>query len=70
MKFGGRWLYQDQGFAYSGNEGILGHFDYSGTFTGFGFADFLLDQASAEGPRRSGGALHAARQSCRHLRAG
>ena len=49
MKFGGRWLYQDQGFAYSGNEGILGHFEYSGAFTGFGFADFLLDDASQKG---------------------
>jgi hypothetical protein len=49
MKFGGRWLYQDQGFAYSGNEGILGHFDYSGTFTGFAFADFLLDDVSVKG---------------------
>jgi Carboxypeptidase regulatory-like domain len=49
MKFGGRWLYQDQGFAYSGNEGILGHFDYSGTFTGFAFADFLLDDVALKG---------------------
>ena len=49
LKFGGRWLYQRQGFAYSGNEGILGHFDYTGAFTGFGFSDFLLDQVSAKG---------------------
>ena len=49
LKFGGRWLYQQQGFSYSGNEGILGHFNYSGTFTGFGFADFLLDQVSLKG---------------------
>src|SRR4029453_6558885 len=49
FKFGGRWLYQDQGFSYSGNEGILGHFDYNRAFTGFGFADFLLDQASVKG---------------------
>ena len=49
FKFGGRWLYQRQGFAYSGNEGTLGHFDYTGAFTGFGFADFLLDQVSAKG---------------------
>ncbi len=49
LKFGGRWLYQNQGFAYSGNEGILGHFNYSGTFTGFGFADFLLDQVAQKG---------------------
>lgn len=49
MKFGGRWLYQRQGFSYSGNEGILGHFDYSGRFTGFGFADFLLDNVALKG---------------------
>jgi hypothetical protein len=49
FKFGGRWLYQRQGFAYAGNEGILGHFDYNGSFTGFGFADFLLDQVQAKG---------------------
>jgi hypothetical protein len=49
LKLGGRWLYQRQGFSYSGNEGILGHFDYTGAFTGFNFADFLLDQVSAKG---------------------
>jgi len=49
MKVGGRWLYQQQGFSYSGNEGILGHFDYTGTFTGFGFADFLLDDVAVKG---------------------
>ena len=48
-KFGGRWLYQRQGFSYSGNEGVLGHFDYTGVFTGFAFADFLLDQVSKKG---------------------
>jgi Carboxypeptidase regulatory-like domain len=49
MKFGGRWLYQRQGFSYSGNEGVLGHFNYTGAFTGFAFADFLLDQVSQKG---------------------
>jgi Carboxypeptidase regulatory-like domain len=49
LKFGGRWLYQNQQFAYSGNEGILGHFNYSGTFTGLGFSDFLLDMVSQKG---------------------
>jgi Carboxypeptidase regulatory-like domain/TonB dependent receptor len=49
FKFGGRWLYQRQGFSYSGNEGILGHFEYNGSFSGFGFSDFLLDQVSAKG---------------------
>jgi hypothetical protein len=49
LKVGGRWLYQRQGFSYSGNEGILGHFEYSGAFTGFAFSDFLLDTVSAKG---------------------
>ena len=49
MKFGGRWLYQRQGFWYSGNEGILGHYNYTGAFTGFGFSDFLLDKVSQKG---------------------
>jgi hypothetical protein len=49
FKFGGRWLYQREGFSYSGNEGILGHFDYTGAFTGFAFADFLLDDVAKKG---------------------
>jgi hypothetical protein len=49
FKFGGRWLYQRQGFSYSGNEGTLGHFNYTGAFTGFAFADFLLDQVAQKG---------------------
>jgi hypothetical protein len=49
FKFGGRWLYQVQGFSYSGNEGILGHFNYTGASTGFAFADFLLDQVAQKG---------------------
>jgi Carboxypeptidase regulatory-like domain len=49
LKFGGRWLHQQQGFSYSGNEGILGHFNYSGAFTGFAFSDFLLDKVGQKG---------------------
>jgi hypothetical protein len=49
LKMGGRWLYQRQGFSYSGNEGILGHFDYTGAFTGFAFSDFLLDAVALKG---------------------
>jgi hypothetical protein len=49
LKFGGRWLYQRQGFSYSGNEGSLGHFEFSGAFSGFAFSDFLLDQVAAKG---------------------
>jgi hypothetical protein len=48
-KFGGRVLHQNQGFSYSGNEGKLGHFDYTGAFTGFAFADFLLDDVAKKG---------------------
>ncbi len=70
MKFGGRWLYQDQGFAYSGNEGILGHFNYSGTFTGFALRRLPSRPGVAEGARRPGGTVHASRPSRRHLRAG
>jgi hypothetical protein len=49
FKFGGRWLYQREGFSYSGNEGILGHFNYTGAFTGFAFSDFLLDDVAQKG---------------------
>ena len=70
LKFGGRWLYQQQGFSYSGNEGILGHFDYSGTFTGFGFADFLLDQVSLKGRGGAGGTVHSPAAPGRRFRAG
>jgi hypothetical protein len=49
LKFGGRWLYQQQGFSYSGNEGILGHFNYTGVFSGHAFADFLLDKVALKG---------------------
>ncbi len=49
FKVGGRWLYQREGFSYSGNEGILGHFNYTGAFTGFAFSDFLLDDVAQKG---------------------
>jgi hypothetical protein len=49
FKFGGRWLYQRQGLTYAGNNGLLGFFNYTGAFTGFSFADFLLDQVSLKG---------------------
>jgi hypothetical protein len=45
-KFGGRWLYQRQRSANSGN--VLGAFDYSGVFTGFAFSDFLLDAVNSK----------------------
>jgi len=49
LKFGGRWLYQNAGLFYAGNEGTLGHFNYTGAFTGFAFSDFLLDQVAQKG---------------------
>jgi Carboxypeptidase regulatory-like domain/TonB dependent receptor len=49
FKFGVRWLHSSQGFSYSGNEGILGHFNYTGAFTGFAFSDFLLDRVAQKG---------------------
>jgi carboxypeptidase family protein len=54
LKLGGTLLHYRQRFSYAGNEGLLGHLDYTGNFTGFGFADFLLDQLSAKG---KGGAV-------------
>jgi carboxypeptidase family protein len=46
LKFGGRWLYQRQRFS---NSAPLGTFFYNGAFTGFSFADFLLDAVSEKG---------------------
>jgi hypothetical protein len=53
IKFGGQWLHYDQQRFYAGNNGLLGFLTYNGSFTGFAFADFLLDLASAKG--RGGG---------------
>jgi len=49
MKFGGQFLHYNQNRYYAGNNGALGLFAYSGTFTGVPFADFLLDLASRKG---------------------
>jgi hypothetical protein len=49
MKMGGTWLRYQQNRFYPGNNGLLGLFVYSGTFTGSGFADFLLDKLSRKG---------------------
>jgi hypothetical protein len=49
MKLGGQLLHLSQRRYYSGNNGALGLFSYTGTFTGFGFSDFLLDQLSQKG---------------------
>ncbi len=49
MKFGGQLLHYVQQRFYAGNNGLLGLFGYGGAFTGFPFADFLLDQVSSKG---------------------
>ena len=49
MKFGGSLLHLQQKRYYAGNNGALGLFAFTGTFTNFGFADFLLDQVSQKG---------------------
>jgi hypothetical protein len=53
LKFGGQFLRYVQRRYYAGNNGALGTFSYAGTFTGFAFSDFLLDQVSSKG--RGGG---------------
>jgi hypothetical protein len=49
LKVGGQLLHYNQKRFYAGNNGLLGNFNYGGTFSGFGFSDFLLDQVSAKG---------------------
>jgi hypothetical protein len=53
LKFGGQWLKYNQQRYYAGNNGALGLFAYTGTFTGFAFSDFLLDLVQSKG--RGGG---------------
>ena len=49
LKVGGQLLHYVQQRFYAGNNGLLGNFNYGGTFTGFAFSDFLLDQVSSKG---------------------
>ncbi|MDQ3213969.1 MAG: TonB-dependent receptor [Acidobacteriota bacterium] len=49
VKMGGQLLHYVQRRFYAGNNGLLGLFSYSGAFTGFNFADFLLDQVGGKG---------------------
>ncbi len=49
LKFGGQWLRYDTKRFYPGNNGLLGLFNYTGTFTGSAFSDFLLDQVALKG---------------------
>lgn len=53
LKFGLEFLRYDQQRFYAGNNGLLGSIAYNGSFTGFAFADFLLDMVSSKG--RGGG---------------
>lgn len=52
LKFGGQFLHLSQRRTASGDSGALGAFQYTGAFTNFGFADFLLDQLSLKGRGR------------------
>jgi Carboxypeptidase regulatory-like domain/TonB dependent receptor-like, beta-barrel len=49
LKIGGQLLHYSQRRFYAGNNGLLGIFTYGGTFTGFPFSDFLLDQVTTKG---------------------
>ena len=52
LKFGGQFLRYDQRRFYAGNNGLLGFITFNGAFTGFAFADFLLDLVVGQRPRR------------------
>ena len=52
VKGGGQFLHYVQQRFYAGNNGLLGLFDYGGAFSNSPFADFLLDQVAAKGPRQ------------------
>ena len=45
FKIGGEFLRYQTNFFYGGNSGALGTDEYSGTFSGYSFADFALDYA-------------------------
>jgi outer membrane receptor protein involved in Fe transport len=49
LSMGGQWIHYTMGQDYASNSGLLGSFGFNGGFTGFGFADFLLDQVSGKG---------------------
>jgi hypothetical protein len=50
LKFGSTWNYYRSRSIYPGNNGANGFFSYNAfNFTGFAFADFLLDQVSLKG---------------------
>ena len=49
IKMGGQLMRYQQNRYYAGNNGALGIFRYTATYTGVDFADFLLDQLSGKG---------------------
>jgi len=49
LKMGGQWLKYIQDRFYPGNNGMLGFFNYSNTYTGSAFSDFLLDTLTSKG---------------------
>ena len=49
IKFGGQALRYQENRYYSGNDGVLGQFLYTGIFTGDSWSDFLQDNASFYG---------------------
>jgi hypothetical protein len=53
LSVGGSILHYQMGQDYASNAGLLGSFGYNGGFTGFGFADFLLDQVASKNVGRS-----------------
>jgi hypothetical protein len=52
---GGQAIRYQQNRLYSGNNGALGYFAYTGIATGSAFADFLLDQVQSKGRGSSTG---------------
>ena len=48
LRLGANGVRYQQNRFYSGNNGALGSFGYTATFTGSSFSDFLLDQVSSK----------------------
>jgi hypothetical protein len=53
LSVGGQALHYRMGQDYASNTGLLGSFRFNQSFTGFGFADFLLDRVGQKGVGRS-----------------
>jgi len=56
LKFGGQWLKYDTRRSIPATNGLLGLFNYTGTFSGNSFSDFLLDQVALKGKGFNGAA--------------